>query len=317
MDMKKIWSKHSTVMMTYIVAALLLGFVSIMKPGYASGNNLRILSVSAAVLGITALGQTFVILTGGMDLSIPWMFTIAAFLMTSLTNGRNENIIWAVPIVLLVGILMGSFNGFGISYVGISPVIMTMGSNIIFQGLLVGVTGGTPGAAAPEFIKIVATGKIGEVSILFLLWLIISGITIIVFYKTAYGRRIYALGNNEIVALFSGINVKLTKLSVYAICGFTAALAGILYSGRLGQIYLGMGDEYQMQSVAAVAIGGVSLVGGNGSYAGTMAGAFILVILSGLLSAMNIPQSIQKIVYGIVLFLAVFISSKKKREKGV
>ena len=315
MRMKKFCTKHSSVILTYIVAVLLLTFVSIMRPGYASMNNLKVLSVQAAVLGLTALGQTFVILTGGMDLSIPWMFTIASFMMAAMTKGSDAKLVYVIPIVLCVGILMGIFNGVGVSYVGIAPVIMTMASNIIFQGLLVGITGGMPGSGAPDFIKKVATGTVGGVSILFLFWLVVSAVAIVILVKTSFGRKLYAVGNSETVALFSGIHVKGIKVCAYAVCGFTAALAGIVYSGRLGQLYLGMGDEYQMQSVAAVAIGGVSLVGGSGSYAGTMAGVFILIILNGLLSAMNIEQSIQKIIYGIVLFLAVLLSSRKKTGK--
>lgn len=315
MDVKKIWRKHSTIIMTYLIAAALLIFVSIMRPGYASASNLKILSVQAAVLGITALGQTFVILTGGMDLSIPWMFTIASFMLASLTGGSDAKLIYAVPLVLLTGTIMGIFNGVGIAYVGIAPVIMTMASNIIFQGLLVGITGGMPGGAAPQLIKDFATGTFCGISTLFLFWLVLSALVILFLVRTPYGRKLYAVGNSETVALFSGIHVKRMKVSVYAVCGFMAALAGIVYSGRLGQLYLGMGDPYQMQSVSAVAIGGVSLLGGSGSYVGTMAGVLILVVLDGLLSAMNIPQSVQKIVYGVVLFLAVLISSRRKNER--
>jgi ribose transport system permease protein len=120
------------------------------------------------------------------------------------------------------------------------------------------------------------------------------------------------------VSFFSGINTTLTKLFAYAICGLLTAVAAILYSGRLGQLYLAMGEPYQMQSIAAVAIGGVSLNGGKGSYVGTMAGVFIIVVLNGFLSGMNIPPNVQKIVYGVVLFISVLIAAaeiKVKREK--
>jgi len=312
---KKVWSKHTTVIVTYLVAAFLLLFVSIMKPGYTDINNIKVLSIFAAILGFTVLGQTMVILTGGMDLSIPWMFTLSSFLMASMSNGNNAALIYTIPVVLIVGILMGVFNGVGIAYVGIAPVIMTMATNIIYQGLLVGISGGMPGGAAPQFIKNVATGTVGGISILFLFWLFVSVVALILINRTPFGRKLYAVGNNEKAALFSGINVKMIKVSAYAICGFMSALAGMLYAGRLGQLYLGMGDEYQMESIAAVAIGGVSLIGGRGSYAGAMAGVFILIILNGVLSAMNIPQSIQKIIYGVVLFLAVLISSNKINRK--
>ena len=312
MTMKNLLKKNFPIFMTYLVAVLLLTFVSVLRPGYASPNNLRILSISASVLGITAMGQMVVILTGGMDLSIPWMFTIAAFLTANLTGGENGKLIYAIPIVLAAGFLMGTFNGIGVAYVGIAPVIMTMASNIIFQGLLVGLTGGTPGGAAPKALKSFAGGSIAGFSPLFLFWAGISILFFIMVAKSPYGRKLYAIGNSDTVALFSGINVKLVRVSAYSVCGLMAALAGILFSGRISQLYLGMGDPYQMQSVSAVAIGGVSLLGGSGSYIGTIAGVFVLVVLDGLLSALGIAQSIQKIVYGVVLFLAVLLSSKRR-----
>jgi ribose transport system permease protein len=315
MNIKKIWINYSSIIIIYFIAFFLLILVSILKPGYASANNLNILSVTAAVLGITALGQTFVILTGGMDLSIPWMFSISAYLLAGLTNGNNSALVYAIPLVLLAGIVMGLVNGFGVAYVGIVPVIMTISTNIIFQGLLVGFSGGMPGGSPPPAIKNLVNGSIGSVSSLFLIWLAISVLAIVILHKTQFGRNIYSVGSNETVAFFSGINTKLTKLIAYAICGLLTSAAALLYSGRLGQLYLAMGEPYQMQTIASVAIGGISLNGGKGSYAGTMAGVLIIVVLNGFLSAMNIPPNVQKIVYGVVLFVAVLIAAQEIKIK--
>ncbi|MEJ8735467.1 ABC transporter permease [Mediterraneibacter sp. ICN-202921] len=316
MAVKTIWRKSGSIILTFMVAFLLLAFISIVKPGYANAANLNVLSISVAVLGLTALGQTLPILTGGMDLSIPWMFCIGGYLCAGLTAGDNNKLFYAIPIVLIAGLIMGTFNGLGIAYVGIAPVIMTMASNIIFQGLLVGITEGTPGGSIPGILKIFATKGSGVVGWIFLFWLLVSFGAWIILSKTPYGRKIYAVGNSETCALYSGINVKFLKLSAYAVCGMMAALAGMLYAGKVSQLYLGMGDTYQMASVSAVAIGGVSLVGGSGSYVGTMAGCFVIVILESLLAAMNFSQGIQKIIYGIVLFLAVMISSRKKKAES-
>ena len=308
MSAKKFWKQNSSILLTFVVAAALLAFVSIVKPGYSNPANLKVLSISVAVLGFTALGQTFPILTGGMDLSVPWIFCIGGYLCAMLTGGENAKLIYAVPAVLLVGALMGAVNGF-------APVIMTMASNIIYQGLLVGFTGGTPGGSIPQVIKDLATGDICGVSILFLLWLVISAAAWLLLVKTPYGRKLYGVGTSEQVSLFSGVSVKKIKLSAYAVCGMMAALAGMLYSGKLSQLYLGMGDTYQMASVSAVAIGGISLVGGSGSYIGAIAGSFVIIILDGLLAAMSLSQGVQKIIYGIVLFFAVLISSRKKSTR--
>ena len=312
---KDFMKKNFSVIMTFVIAIALFVFISILRPGYANINNLRVLCITAAFLGITAMGQMATVLTGGMDLSIPWMFTISAFLIGNLTQGDSSKLIYAIPITLAVGILMGAFNGIGIAYIGIAPVIMTMASNIIFQGLLVGITGGTPGGSAPDELKNFVNSSVGGVSTMLIFWAIISVAYYILLAKSPYGRKLYAIGNSDTVAFYSGINTKLTRASAYVICGFFAALAGILYSGRVSQLYLGMGDPYQMDSVSAVAIGGVSLLGGSGSYIGTIAGVFVIVMLNSILTALGFPQSVQKIIYGVVLLLAVLLSSKKQKAR--
>jgi len=315
MSFKRFWQLHSSKIVTYMIAIMLLVIVGILRPGYASVNNLNYLSVTAAILGITALGQTFVVLTGGMDLSIPWMFTMTSFIMAEVSGGQNEALIYAIPVALLLGLAMGLLNGFGVAYIGVLPVIMTISTNIIFQGLLLGFSNGTPGGTPPPLLKTIATGTTAGFATLFIIWIAISAIALIVFYKTKFGRSVYSIGSNEKVALYSGINTKKIKMIVYGISGLCAAIAGVLYSGRLGQLYLGMGNPYQMQTVTAVAIGGVSLLGGKGSYVGTAAGVLILVVLDGFLSALSITPSIKSIIYGIVLLLAVLISGREIKVK--
>jgi ribose transport system permease protein len=152
MNVRTLWARHSAVVLVYTVAILLFVFVAVMRPGYASTANLKVLSAQAAILGLATLGQTVVLLTGGMDLSIPWVFTNSAFLMALMSGGDDRKLVWAIPAVLALGVAMGLFNGIGVAYIGIAPVIMTIGSNVIFQGLLVGFSGGTPGGSAPPLL---------------------------------------------------------------------------------------------------------------------------------------------------------------------
>ena len=315
--MKQSIQKHSAILMTYLIAVVLLVLAAVVRPGYLNFNNIQVLSSQIAILGFVTLGQALVIITGGMDLSVPWMFTIAGFLVANLTNGEDSKVVYVIPIVLFIGILMGLFNGVGVAYMGIAPVVMTMASNIIFQGLLVGSFNGMPGGSSPASVKSLATGALGPFNYLFLIWLGVSALALVLLYGTPFGRRLYSVGSNEKVAQFSGVNVKFIKTSAYVLSGLMASLAGILYSGRLGQLYLGMGDEYQMQSIAAVAIGGISLIGGSGSYVGAMAGTLIIIILNGVLAAVNISEGAQRIVYGIVLFIAVLISTLRNNGRLV
>lgn len=312
---KKIWTNYSSIIITYLVVVFLIVFISVLRPGFTNVNNLTSLEALTSILGLTTLGQTFVILTGGMDLSIPWMLTVSSFVFCNIAAGDGNKIWFAVIIVLALGIFMGVINGLGIAFVGIAPVIMTMATNIIFQGLLIGVTGGTPGSTAPKMLQAFSKSSVLGISSLFLFWIAISVIALIVLYKIPYGRQLYAVGNSSTVARFSGINSKKIIIIAYAISGLMSAVAGILFSGRLGNVYLGMGDAYQMDSIAAVAIGGISLAGGSGSYIGAMAGAMILTILSNVLTALNVQTSVQEIIIGIVLFAAVLLASIKHGTK--
>ncbi len=303
-------SRNRSIILGYAASALLLLLVSILKPGYASMNHLKVVAIDCAILGSVALGQTFVILTGGLDLSIPWVFTSAGYFLSMLSGGSNANLSVTIPAVLLICTFMGLLNGAGIAYLGISPVIMTLGSNTIFQGALVGITGGRPQAKLPDLMQSITKGTLAGIPNLLIIWVVLIAIATIVLAKTAFGRKAYAIGNSENVSLFSGINVKRVKLSVYAISGFMAGLSGMLFAGRLGQLYLGMGDPYQLTTIAAVAVGGASLMGGSGNYIGTVAGTLTIIILTGLLSAFSLPASVQQVIYGLVLFAAVFLARR-------
>jgi ribose transport system permease protein len=307
--------RNRSAIVGYAISVLLLLVVSLLKPGYASPNHLRIIGIDCAVLGMAAMGQTFVVLTGGLDLSVPWVFTSAGYLLSMLSGGSDGSLLLTVPAVLLACTAMGALNGLGVAYLGISPVIMTLGANTIFQGALLGVTGGRPQARLPELVQAFSKGAVAGIPNLLVAWLALTAIATVVLAKTPFGRRVYAVGTSDTVSLFSGVDVKLTRLAVYAVSGFTAGLAGMLFAGRLGQLYLGMGDPYQLTTIAAVAIGGASLMGGSGTYLGTVAGTLTIVILTGLLSAFTLPASVQQIIYGLVLFAAVVLPRRKAAER--
>ena len=160
---------------------------------------------------------------------------------------------------------------------------MTLGMNSVLLGGLLGITGGRPGGETPPFIQWMANGSAGRIPVILILWIAATAVGTIALRKTAFGRQLYFIGNSESVARFSGVDVRSRKLIVYCLSGFTAGMGGILLAGRIGQSYLGMGDPYLFQSVIVVVLGGASILGGSGQYIGTVAGAFILTIVNGLL----------------------------------
>ena len=302
--------RHRAILLAYAGMIVLLLVTGLIAPGFLAVTHLRSLVVLAAFIGIVALGQTFVIIGGGIDLSVPWVLNCAAVLMTLMADSQNPPLLWIVPLLLAAGALVGVVNGLGVALFGVPPIIMTLAVNVILQGGILVYTGGAPTATAPTAIQFLAVGRIGAVPVVLLIWMAMTAIASLLLSRTAFGRHLYALGTSATVAEFSGVPTFRTTVLAYTVSGFTAALAGMLLTGYTAQAYLGMGDPYLFTSIAAVAIGGASILGGTGHYVGTIAGAFVLTILTGLLPALNLSNGALLIVYGVVILLTVSLASE-------
>jgi ribose transport system permease protein len=304
------FGKHRGILVAYLATIALLLLTSLVSPGFLAGAHLRSMAMLAALIGIVALGQTFVIIGGGIDLSIPWVLNGAAVFVTLFAHARNQPLLWAVPLLLSAGALVGMINGLGIAVAAVPPIIMTLAVNVILQGSILICTGGAPTATAPAALQFLAVGRIGGIPVVIGIWVLLAVAATILLSKTVAGRYLYALGTNATVAEYSGVpTLRITVLS-YTLSGFTAALVGMLLTGYSGQAYLGMGDPYLFTSIAAVAIGGTSIRGGSGHYIGTIAGACLLTILTALLPALNLSSGTLQIVYGIVILVTVAMASE-------
>jgi ribose transport system permease protein len=303
-------ARNRLIVVAYVGMVLLLLVTAMFSPGFLSASNLRSTVVLAAFVGIVALGQTFVIIGGGIDLSVPWVLNSAAVVMALLCAGENMPLVWVAPLMLAGGALVGLVNGIGVAQFGVPPIIMTLSANVILQGLILVLTGGSPTPSAPDLIKFLSVGRIGAIPVIALIWLGLALIATLLLSKAAFGRHLYALGTSATVAEFSGVPTARTTVLTYVMSGLTASLAGMLLTGYSGQAYLGMGDSYLFTSVAAVAIGGASILGGSGHYLGTIAGALVLTILTGLLPALNLSSGALLVVYGAVILITVSIGSE-------
>ena len=303
-------ARNRLIILAYAGMVVLLLVTAMFSPGFLSASNMRSTVVLAAFVGIVALGQTFVIIGGGIDLSIPWVLNSAAIVMALLCGSQDAPLVWVVPLVLAGGAAIGFINGAGVAWFGVPPIIMTLATNVILQGLILVLTGGSPAPSVPELIKFLAVGRIGPFPVIAFIWLALTLVASLLLSKAAFGRHLYALGTSATVAEFSGVPTARTTVLTYMISGLTAALAGMLLTGYSGQAYLGMGDAYLFTSIAAVAIGGASILGGSGHYLGTVAGALVLTILTGLLPALNLSNGALLIVYGAVILVTVSIGSE-------
>jgi ribose transport system permease protein len=298
------------------VALFVIG--EIVKPGFASVSGIQEVLQIASFVGLVAAGQTFVILVGGIDLSVPWVLNSAAILLVSVAQGGNGKALPAVLLALALGLAIGTVNGIGVAILGVPAVVMTLGMNGIVQGLALGATHGltcrgcvTP---APTALQDAVNGHVLGIDASLLVWLAVILLVTFALSYTTFGRRVYAVGNSERASYLAGVNVRLVTVALYALSGLFAALAGIALTGFGGSATLGMGDPYLFQSIAAVVIGGTYILGGRGHYVGTVAGAIVLTALISVLLAKNAPDYARDIVYGVVILVILLFYGRQSEE---
>jgi ribose transport system permease protein len=306
---RPVFERNRAILLAYALVIVLAIFGELVAGGFLSTSHIDQLLIEASFIAFVALGQSFVIMSGGIDLSIPWVLNGAAVLLTIFANGSNGKTLWLFPVLLAGGAVVGLLNGIGVMFLRIPPIIMTLGMSSMVEGGLLLYTNGGSGSNAPTGVVYMATHRWGPVPVVAVVWLAVLVVATVVLSATPFGRRLYATGLNRRVAEFSGVNVRWVTVSVYVISGVAAALAGLVLAGYVGESYLGMGDPYLFASVAAVAIGGASVLGGTGNYVGTTAGALVLALLAAILPILGFSQATLEIVYGLVILVAVSLSS--------
>ena len=298
------------VLPVWVVILLMLVITGILNPRLLLPSNLSTMLMLASFIAIAGVGQGFVILTGGIDLSIPWVAAYSAIITTWFSHS-NADLLWLVPTVLCLGAFIGLINGLGVVMLGINCVVMTMSMDAVLEGVAMLMTGGTPEGDAPDGLVWFASGELFGIHVPVWFILIVTIVVCLVLFKTSYGRKIYALGNSRTVASLSGVKVKAHEVSVYVVSGVSSAVLGLVLAGFIGESYLGMGNQYQLTSIAAVAIGGAAILGGKGNYIGTIGGAILLSMITMLLASFILPAGIQNIVFGVVILIAVIGAREK------
>jgi ribose transport system permease protein len=285
------------------VALLVLG--QILAPGFATSTNVLQLLKIASFLGLVALGQTLVMLVGGIDLSVAWVLTGSAVVFTALCGGHDANMPMAASAAIGVGLASGLINGFGIVKLKISPIVMTLAMNNIMLGATLVYTGGTPSGGVSPMLRGLATGGIGGVPFMVIVWAVIGTLAIVAIRYSRWGRRLLAVGENSTVSFLSGIANDRVVMGAYVICGVTASVTGILFAAFSGSSFLGMGDQFVLPAIAAVVLGGTSMFGGRGGYGGTFAAVIFTTMLSTVLVIGNISAGVRLIIFGAAILAAL------------
>lgn len=280
-----------------VATRLLLGPIG---GGYANA-----ILLLGSFLIVLALGQGAVILSGGLDLSVPWTIGLCGILAGGLMAGSDGNLWWAVPAVLATGAAIGLANGLGVTLLGLPAIVVTLGMNGILQGIALLYSGGTPAGFAAPGLRWLMNGSLGGVTPV--VWFVAAFAILghLLLSRTPFGRRVYAIGNSRRVARLSGVNVSGTTIGVYALSGICSAIVGLLLTGFGGQASLGMGDAYLLPSIAVVVIGGTLITGGRGYYIGMIGGVLLLTALQTLMAGTTVPPALREVVYGLVVLVAV------------
>ncbi|WP_407893350.1 ribose ABC transporter permease [Lacticaseibacillus sp. N501-2] len=311
-DVKQMINKAGTL----IALIVLVIAVTILNPGFLQVDNLLNLLRQTSVNAIIAFGMTFVIMTGGIDLSVGSTLALTGAITASFIAGGMPGWV-AVLAGLVLGALFGCLNGLIIAYGKAAAFITTLATMTIFRGATYVYTDGNPvtGAKINDnfFFQMIGRGYLFGVPIPIIIMILAFIIWYIVLHKTAFGRKTFALGGNERAAFVAGVNTNKTTILIYTISGLMAALAGMILTSRLSSAQPDAGTSYEMDAIAAVVLGGTSLAGGKGRMSGTLIGALIIGTLSNGMNLLGISSFYQQIVKGVVILIAVLLDRKNSK----
>jgi ribose transport system permease protein len=307
-------SKKAVFEKMYALLGLVLLSVTltILSPYFLTIDNLLSIALQTAIIAILALGQVYVIISGGIDLSVGSILALSGVISAQLLVSG-----WPTALAIVAGIfagaLLGFINGLVITKGNLPPFIVTLGMMGVARGLSLVLTDGLPVSGLPETFTKLGNETIFYIPIPVIFLIVVAIISSFILSRTIFGRYVYSIGSNEEAAQLSGINVNFHKLMIYVVCGLLSGLAGVLLTARLVSAQPSAGTGYELDAIAAVVIGGASLMGGVGTVGGTIIGAFIMGVLRNGLNLLNVTPFWQQIAIGVVIVLAVYLDQMRRK----
>jgi ribose transport system permease protein len=297
-----------------IVAAIWIvaGFTMV---GFGSYGHLRYLLELASVVGLVAAGQSLVVIGGGIDLSVGAIVTVSAIGVPLMASDADASGALSVVAILAAAAGIGLLNGLGVAFLRVHPMIMTLAMATFLQGVLIIVAGGSAVSMHNPLVAWLGNARPFGIPAGILLWVVVSALTLVLLHATPLGARIFALGANPLATLLSGVDVRATTMAIYSVSGLTAGLAGVLMLGMNGQGYVGIGDPLVLTSIAAVVLGGTSILGGSGTYAGSIPGAVLLVTITALITVVNASPGWRSILFGSLILGLLLLSGREAKRR--
>ncbi len=291
---------------------LIVVIISIMSPSFLTANNIFNVLRQVSISALIAFGMTFVILTGGIDLSVGSTLALTGAVAAGLLSSGVDPII-AMAVALILGLILGAINGVIIAKGKVAPFIATLATMTIYRGVTLVYMDGKPisGLGDHASFQMFGKGYFLGIPVPVVTMVIAFFVLYFILRKTTFGRRVYAVGGNAEASRLSGINVNRITIAVYALTGMLAALAALILTSRLNSAQPTAGESYELDAIAAVVLGGTSLTGGRGWIVGTLIGALIIGVLNNGLNLIGVSSFYQQVVKGLVILFAVLLDRKK------
>jgi ribose transport system permease protein len=298
-----------------VVMVLIIAYFSYRSARFSTPENLQTIAIAAAPFALIALGQTLVILTGGIDLSVGSIIAVSAMASAATVKGHPDRLWLSVLVALVVGLAAGSVNGFLVSRINVPPFIATLGMLTTASGLAYVIGGGAPINGLPSDFGKIANSKVLGLQIPVIVMILGILLLALVMARTSYGMRIYAVGGNPVAAQIAGVKTGRILFSVYAISGLLAGMSGVMLASRVISGPPNLGQGYELDAIAAVVIGGASLLGGRGSIWGTALGLLLIQTLNNGLDILIVPAYWQSVIKGVLIVAAVAVDVWSVRRR--
>lgn len=294
---------------------LLCVALSLLTDKFLTVSNIRNILSQVSVVAVIAAGSTFVILTGGIDLSVGSMLGLSSIFAAGLFRSTGNEYA-AMAACVIVGTVLGLINGVLVAYVKLPSFVATLGMMSIARGICFVYTQGRPISSFPLAFRYLGTALVGPIPVLVMVTIVVYLVSWYVLKKTPYGRYVHAIGSNETATRLSGIRTNFCKCMAYVICGALCGFAALLFTGRINSAHPQSGLGYEMNAIAAVVIGGTSLAGGKGGVDGTIIGALIMGVIANGLNLLDVDTYWQQVVLGAIIIVAVAIDIHTKKQQA-
>ena len=299
----------------YFLFLIIVAILAVFNGNFLTGTNMVNVLLQTSVNGVLAIGMTYVIITGGIDVSVGAIMAVASACGVGLIKVYHFPVGIGVAVIILVGLIFGIINGVSVAYLNMPAFLVTLATQGIARGLTLVISSGKSWYDLPDFFGFIGKEEFLGIPVLVYMVIVLYLLAFVLLRNTVYGRKVYAIGGNPEAAKVSGINVRRVQMSVYALLGFITGIAALMTTARVGSFWAAMGTGVEFTVIAGVVVGGTSLAGGVGTLGGTIIGVLLLGVINNALNLWGIPSEWQDVFRGVIIFIAVMLDAIRTKYR--